>query len=231
VKTTSCTGHFVTGLAIVLTLARCGSPENDATPPTSPVDGAPGEPARPAADEVTAYVRVVDLQGSPVSGVTPIATARPNAFDKPVAQGALTDDDGKSWIRLPTESWLYVRGWDPTLRMFANNLYEVPPGEAPIGEELKLIMVEGGAIRAQLVDHSGRPVIKENVGLMMFHPERGPWWPGEGDTDENGFVTFAPVPAGKYVIKMKAVRSGQIEVPDVLLLPRGEADLGRIQLR
>ena len=58
---------------------------------------APAQPPQAAASPgqmVTANVITVDLDGRPLSGMMPIASTYPNAFDAPVARGQATKDDG-----------------------------------------------------------------------------------------------------------------------------------------
>lgn len=178
----------------------------------------------------TARVRVVGLDGSPLSGMLPIATETPNAFDAPVAKGKPTDSQGRGTIVLDPNRWLYVRAWDPQLRFFANNYFEVPSGNAAVRDELQIVMVEGATLKARLFRADGSPAAHENVGLMMFHPDKGPWWPSEADTDDAGNVQFSRVPAGKFLLALKTSQSGRIDLPAVFLPPGGETDLGNVQL-
>lgn len=175
-------------------------------------------------------VRVVGLDQQPLRDMLPIATETPNAFDKPLAQGKPTDAQGRSSLVLDPNRWLYVRAWDPTLRFFANNYFDVPAGQADVAEELVVVMVEGARLRATLFTPEGNPVANENVGLMMFHPEKGPWWPAEADTDTAGNVVFERVPAGQFLLALKTVHSGRIDLPAVFLPPAGDTHLGNIQL-
>ncbi len=175
-------------------------------------------------------VRVVGLDQQPLSGMLPIATEKPNAFDEPVARGKPTDAHGKSSLILDPNRWLCVRAWDPQLRFFANNYYDVPAGKADVSEELLIVMVEGARLKARLFAPDGAPAANENVGLMMLHPEKGPWWPAEANTDDEGNVVFDRVPAGQFLLTLKTVKSGRIDLPAVFLPPAGETDLGKVQL-
>lgn len=216
------------------------------TPPEPPPASEPTEPTKPpapaaatdapeavaAAPEgtVVAQVRAVDLDGAPIAGIIPIAAAQANAFDPPAAEGAPTDADGRGALAIPAHSWMYVRGWDPELKRFANNIYDIPPGEGVIADELTLIMVDAATIEMTLYDAEGAPVADEAVGLMMLHPERGPWWPAESHTDAAGVARFPNVPPGAYQLRIKAAESGMIELPTITLLPDAVKDLGAVGL-
>jgi hypothetical protein len=215
----------------LLAVLGCGQ---DTSPGLQPAPASPPKSAthaRPAATHITARVRVVDVDGQPLPGMTPIATVQANAFDAPVATGPPTGADGVSSIALPAGGWLCVRAWDPNRRMFANNYFDVLPGDGERVEDMDVVMAPGASLEVALVSPEGTLAASENVGLMMFHPTKGPWWPGEADTDANGHVRFDCVPAGKYTIKLKALRSGQIEVGEVTLSPGGSTDLGTVTLR
>lgn len=224
-------------------LAGCGgSNEDDAAPATTAppassqtavpeADGAPATATAPAADVIPANVRVVGLDGKPEPGMMPIVTRQPNAFDPYIAAGRPTGDDGESVVPIPREEHLYVRAWDPAMKMFANNFVEVWPKQGNVAKDIQIQMVEGATLRARLVGADRAPAAGENVGLMMLHDTFGPWWPAEGDTSADGAVRFSRVPAGKFLIKLKAVKSGQVEVADVFLPPGGETDLGTLLLR
>ena len=218
----------VVGALAMTAIAGCGGPEEELGPSNETGDG----PAQSlAAEEVGFRVRVVDLRGRPLEGMVPIATKKPNAFDKPVAWGKPTDARGRGEIVLASDSALCLRAWDPEGNLFTNNYFDIPAGRRTAEKRLEIVMVEGAVLTVQLVDPDGRPAALENVGLMMFHPTKGPWWPGEGDTDGEGRVSFSPVPAGQYVIKMKAIRSGTIELPGVMIRPGETVDLGKVALQ
>lgn len=218
-------GPLVIGAAVVcaMVLWRYAGPR-----PDTDVGSRPKPPG--GSDESAVRVRVVNLEGRPLAGMIPIATETPNAFDAPVSEGRPTGEDGRSRLALDPSRWLYVRAWDPALRFFANNYFDIPPGPSPVQDELEIVMVEGAVLRVQLLAWDGRPAADENVGLMMFHPDKGPWWPGETDTDKEGNAVFARVPAGKFLLTMKALYSGRIELPAVYLPPGGEVNLGTVQL-
>ncbi len=204
--------------------------EVDAEPVTG--DTEPQEP--PTQEEPrrqVARVRVVDLDGNPVAGIHPIATTRPNAFDEPVTQGPPSGSDGRSRIAIDPDQWLYIRAWDPTLARFANNYYEAPPGDAPVTRELELIVVPHAALRMRLTDADGRPVVEQPVGIMMSHPDRGPWWPTESVTDADGDVVFTPVPAGSYLLTIQTEQAGRTQLPEVHLPPGIEQDIGAVPLQ
>ena len=215
----------------MLTILGCGqdSPSDLEPAPASPPESA--APAQPGTSHITARVRVVDMAGQPLPGMTPIATTQANAFDAPVAAGPPTDANGVSGIVLPAGGWLCVRAWDPSRGMFANNYFDVLPGDGEQVEDMDMMMAPGASLEAVLLASDGTPAASENVGLMMFHPAKGPWWPGEADTDANGHVRFESIPPGRYTVKLKALRSGQVEIGEVSLSPGGSTDLGTVRLR
>jgi hypothetical protein len=214
-------------------LLGCGNDEK------TPVEKAPATAAESSGPRTgvkakkitTAPVLVVDLAGRPLSDMLPIATDQPNAFEKPVVQGELTGVDGRSVLTLPRDEHLYVRAWDPAMRMFPNNFYEVLAPTGDRTETMTITMVEGATLAMTLLDAAQQPVANENVGLMMFHDVHGAWWPAEGDTDADGRVVFERVPPGKYTMKLKAIKSGALEIGGVNLPPGGETDLGPIILQ
>jgi len=214
-----------------LTVLGCGQEDSSNLQPGPTSSPRSATSAGPSAIHITARVRVVDMDGQPLPGMTPIATAQANAFDAPVATGPPTSADGTSSIALPAGGWLCVRAWDPNRRTFANNYFDVLPNPGERIEDMDVMMAPGASLEAVLVSPEGNPAASENVGLMMFHPTKGPWWPGEADSDADGHVRFDCVPAGKYTVKLKAIHSGQIEIGDVTLAPGGHTDLGTVTLR
>ena len=162
----------------------------------------------------------------------PIATTQPNAFDAPVAKGTLTDAEGKSSLSLVRGQYLYVRAWDPTRRMFANNYFDVMAGDVNASTDpLTVVMAPGAALRVALVGPDHKPAADTEVELMMAHPQKGPWWPDKAKTDARGAASFPCVPPGKYIVRMKAQSGGQIELSDVALPPGGDTDLGTVSLQ
>ncbi len=214
---------IVVGMACVL--AGCG---DDSKPSPQTTNPATREPKPGSA--ITARVRIVDLLGNPLANMAPIATRQPNAFDEPFAKGPLSGSDGYSSIVLDTTQWLYVRAWDPATRYFANNYFDVPPGDAPVDKTLEITMAPGATLKAHLSGAGGGPVGNETVGLMMLHPDKGPWWPCEACTDAEGGVVFSPVPPGRFLLRFKAAESGAAELPEVSLEPGGICDLGSVPL-
>ena len=189
-------------------------------------------PSGPAATRgLTGRVEVVDLRDKPLPGMVPIATTTPNAFDAPVAEGEPTDTAGRGEILLPGDTRVYVRAWDPTFEWFANNFFDVPPGGGTETPLMRIVMVRGASLDAVLMNPDGTPARNTNVGLMMFHPTKGAWWPAEADTDASGAVHFPALPAGAYTIKLKTLEGGSIDLPDVALSPGGHTDLGIVTLR
>ena len=229
-------GMFLLPLLLILILSACGNQETETTdiPKQPPVQTPSAQPAPPPQTPQRNYSRAtviaVDLQGKPVPGVFPIATQSANALDKPIAQGQLTSPDGTSVIDIPKGQNLFIRAWDPAFQKFANNFWEVLPSDGEVDEDMLIQMVEGATLEATLLAPDGQPVANENVGLMLFHPTQGPWWPGQGDTDDTGLINFGRVPAGQYTLKLKALASGQIELGSVMISPGESANLGVITL-
>ncbi len=224
-------------LPIVLALAvSCSEPAppapKEATPPASAATPAPVIPvAPPVADGASLRLKAIDLQGKPLSGMVPIATRNPNATDYPVASGAPSSADGAAILAVPAGELVYVRMWDPTFQSFANNYYDVDVGADVPDQVLEITMVPGASVTATLVTGANAPAARENVGLMMFHPVKGAWWPAESTTDDQGVVRFPNVPAGRYSVKLKALGSGEASVPDVALPPGVAIDLGTVALQ
>lgn len=230
----------VRGLYIVLAvLVAAGCGVNDAepagdTPTATPPEASASSPVEQTAssdDTALARVLVIDMNGNPMANMVPIATTQPNAFTKPIATGQPTGADGRGYVTIPTDQWLYVRAWDPTKRMFANNYFDVLPGKAETTDVMEIVMVPGASLSAVVVDRSGVPIADSPIGMMMAHPTRGPWWPAESRTDEHGRVVFESVPAGKYQVTLEIPGGQHIELPEVALPPSGSADLGPLALQ
>jgi hypothetical protein len=96
---------------------------------------------------------------------------------------------------------------------------------------MEIVMVPGASLDLALMRPDGTPVADTNVGIMMFHPSKGPWWPSEADTDKTGTVHFPALPAGKYMIRLKALGMDRIDLPDVDLPPGGHTNLGQVTLQ
>lgn len=216
---------LATGAVVVWLLVR----------PIGPVRPTPADQPRAdahaQAESVVARVRVVDLEGRPLAHMAPIATRRPNAFDEPVARGELTGPDGSGTVVLPPGQRLCVRAWDPTLKLFSNNYYDVMPDSGTQTELMTLAMAPGASLRAALVAANGDPAANMRVRLMMSHPTEGPWWPDRADTDQTGAVEFPSLPAGTYTIRIETQDAGQLEIPEVDLPPGGHTDLGTLALQ
>ncbi len=211
--------------------AACGSEEQAAPMSATPPPLSAASVVFPTSNAITAHVEVVDLAGMPLAGMIPIATATSNAFDAPVATGAPTEANGRGTVLLPAAQRLYVRAWDPSNAYFANNFYDIPPGQGTETELMRITMVRGASLRMVLHTSDNAPVANTNVGLMMFHPAQGPWWPSETDTDADGVAFFPALPAGTYTLKLKALDAGIIDIPGVELSPGGQTDLGKVVLR
>ncbi len=210
-------------LLVLAMLSGCWS--SQPAPQPAPAEAAP-QPSK-----AIAHIMAVDLEGHPVSGVAPIATTQPNAFDEPVAHGPLTKEDGTSDMTLPGDQRLYVRAWDPDLKKFANNYYEVQPTPGAETEVMRITMVPGASLDAVVLAKDGTPIPDTNIGIMMFHPAKGAWWPAQADTDARGAVHFPALPAGIYTLKIKAATGAETEVKEVKLPPDGKADLGSVTLQ
>jgi hypothetical protein len=206
----------------------CGAPE---PPPASP---APAETAAPeagqavAGEAVSVPVVAVGLEGQPLPDIRPIATRRANAFDEPLARGPLTDADGRSHIALEGDDVVFVRGWDPNHRRFANNHWEILPDEAVGREALELQMVPGGILRLEALTPDDTPMSHADIRLMLVHSSAGPWWPTRGRTDGTGAVVFPVVPAGRWTLHLLGPGDEQAEVRGVEIQPRGRTDLGAV---
>jgi hypothetical protein len=90
-------------------------------------------------------------------------------------------------------------------------------------------MAKAASLHALLLRPDGAPAANETVRLMMFHPKRGPWWPGEAKTNDGGAVAFDRVPPGMFAVQMECP-SGRLRAEDVTLLPGESGDLGPITL-
>ncbi len=196
------------------------------TPPTTQAATPP-----PSAKTVVAHMKVVDMEGNPVANMLPIATKRPNAFDTPIAKGGMTGVNGLGTLTLPSDLWLFVRAWDPAKKLFANNYYDVLPGEAPPAEELKIVMLPGSSLETEVVGADGSAVGNQFVGLMMSHPTRGPWWPAETETDAVGRARFDSLPPGQYTLTIETRDGRQVDVPATMFLPGKPTRLGPVILR
>ena len=114
------------------------------TPEPTPV--MPAEPPQSAPAQVTVNIVAVDLDGRPLANMMPIASRQPNAFDAPLVRGALTREDGAGSLVIPAAEHLYLRAWDPDLKMFANNYLEVVPGAEIDLAPLKVTMAPGASL-------------------------------------------------------------------------------------
>lgn len=210
-------------------LAGCGQSE-PARPAAAPTPTP--APTAKAANPIIVPIKVVGLDKQPLANMMPIATSQPNAFNKPVAKGELTNVEGRSSIALTNGQHVYLRAWDPTRRMFANNYFEVFAGGTAVPKNpLTVVMASGAALEVTLLKPDHKPAANADVGLMMFHPQKGPWWPDETHTNAQGVARFPSIPPGKFTIKLKAAGAGQIEIPDVALPPAGSTNLGAVILQ
>lgn len=243
-------GIFIAlGLALLLA-GGCSDPEPESPPErdpvteeaATPVETAPSEPPENTATETPtgeadetpptlfATIKVVDLAGEALPGMTPIVTRQPNAFDPPVATGTATGLDGQGSIRFKTGEHLYLRAWDPALRFFPNNFFEVLPGGSRIDGELVIQMVPSMNLEAQFFLPDGEPARDQAVALMLFHPDRGPWWPAEARSDAEGVAAFPNLPAGEFVLRFKVESGPRLERGQTPLPPASSVNLGPISL-
>ncbi|NUM54651.1 MAG: hypothetical protein HUU46_13485 [Candidatus Hydrogenedentes bacterium] len=176
-------------------------------------------------------VRVVDMDGRPVANMLPIATKQANAFDTPVAQGELTGTDGSGVLHVPSDQYVYVRAWDPAKQWFANNYYDVLPGNQAPDEALIVTMLPGATLDVEVMNADGAPVGAQPVGMMMSHPVHGPWWPSETSTDEQGRAKFGPIPPGRYAITIETRDHKSVDLVEQVLLPGKTTHAGPVTLR
>lgn len=161
----------------------------------------------------------------------PIATRQPNAFDMPVVKGDFSGTDGITTLEVPGNEYLYVRAWDPAKRMFANNYYDVLPGNASPSEILQITMLKGAMLKTDIMGPDGSPIANQPIGMMMRHPVHGPWWPSEAQTDEQGRAQFGPLPPGRYGITVESRDHLHVELPEQTLLPGQTITIGPLTLR
>ncbi len=178
---------------------------------------------------VTGKVFIIDSTGKPLENIASIATEKPNAFDEPIARGNLSGPDGVSIIQIPKNKAVFIRAWDPILHYFPNNYFEIHPTDADYLEDMQVLMLEASAIEFQLFDEEDQPVMGENVGLMMYHPKLGPWWPCDGHTDMEGNIQFKPIPPGMYNLRIKTERGMILEIKEVKIPPASTINLGKIK--
>ncbi|MCL4217428.1 MAG: hypothetical protein KJ052_10560, partial [Candidatus Hydrogenedentes bacterium] len=205
----------------------------ETSPPTSPAEQpeAQEQPEASPGSPVQAEVTVVDLKGQPLANILPIATANPNAWDNPIATGGPTDSEGKTRIVVPVGEWLCLRAWDPSLRYFANNYYEILPVLGDHIEPMTIIMAQSASFELRLLRADGQPAANETVRLVLFHPSQGPWWPAESTSDAEGKVRFDAVPPGQFLMRLEATGGGQIDIPDVTLPPGSSVKMGDVTLQ
>jgi hypothetical protein len=217
---------YALGVLLAVLSACGGEPAATPKPPVEPAQTAPTVDP----NKVYATVVAVDLSGEPLAGLHPIATAQRNAFDTPLVTGPATDANGTSTLVLPSGQTLFVRAWDPTGGYFSNNYFDVlPSAEGNIGE-MQVVMVASASLSATLFAPGEVPAANTDVGIMLFHPTEGPWWPDKANTDASGSVHFPTLPAGTYTLRLKASPELNLELPGIELPPGGEAKLGRVML-
>ena len=65
--------------------------------------------------------------------------------------GEPANDKGEAGLYIPPDQTLYIRGWDFSTAMFANNYYDVFPGPVTETGVMTLSMVPASTVRAELV--------------------------------------------------------------------------------
>jgi hypothetical protein len=230
-------------IVAVLLLAGCWGEQEAPSPPPPSVEPettqeaapppSPTPDAKPSAskDTIRSVVQLRDLAGNPLAGMGAIATESPNAFDAPVAKSTETNEAGEGHIILPAGRELYVRGWDPDLKYFANNFYNVLKGDGSQTQTLVLTMVEASEAVAQLETPDGAPLVNMAVQVMLSHPTQGPWWPSRGETNSAGLLTLSPLPPGQFNLELRTKTAGSLELPATVLPPGETAVLGKLTLR
>ncbi|HNZ47705.1 MAG TPA: hypothetical protein PLY90_01300 [Candidatus Hydrogenedentes bacterium] len=217
------------GLLFVGMFSGCSCREKEDPPRTPPA--APPQESKETDLVFYAPVKTVDRAGNPLRGMLPIATRSPNAFDKPLAQGKPTDADGLSSIRFALTEKIALRAWDPQLFFFPNNFFDVLPGSGNAKDPLVVVMVEAGTLEAVLILPDGTPAAGENVGLMMFHPVHGPWWPAEAESNEKGEVVFPNLPPGSFILRLKVESGATLETPEQYIAPGENTHMGVLYLK
>jgi len=210
--------------ALVLWMIACGLAACGGQQPAP-------EPAAPAPGKATATVTLVDLEGKPIAGVAAIAVTEPNAFNKPVAEGAVSGPDGVSTITIPQGQHLYIRGWDSEMRYFTNSFLDVTAEQGMTLPPMTVTMVEGCALDALMRTAEGLPAANVEVELTMAHPSRGPWWPARAITRADGVFHLRSVPAGRFNLEFKTSDGRAARRDDVEFQPASRTDLGIVTLQ
>ena len=230
----ACAGSSVACFIIAFALSGCGgesepiedaqeklpAPTAEALPEVGPIPEGHG----------VAYVKTVDLQGTALPGMIPIATLKSNAFDEPLVSGAPTGADGISYVFLPKLPRVFVRAWDPKLKRFAGNFYEVLPQDGEATDLMRITMPESTTAIAIIVDANGVPEPRMAVRIMLHHPKEGPWWPAETVTTPEGIALFENLPPGEYRLELFAPDGRKTELAGAVLPPGVNTSLGTITL-
>ena len=207
------------------------SPVKESSQETMPTKKTPNDPTTKVSGvpsgETLVHVQALDRAGQPLAGLIPIATLQPNAFDEPLAKGEPTDTNGMGTVSVPSNKKVFVRIWDPSFQLFANNYLDVPSEN----ESTQVQMITGATIEIALVTADNKPLPDTAVSLMMVHPRIGPWWPGESVTDKNGRIIFGPVPAGQFNLLLQTKSTGKAEVTEVVLMPGERKNIGSVCLQ
>lgn len=194
-------------------------------------DEKPPVPSQPAGDGyVTASISVIGLDGTPIGGMTPIATDTANAFNPPIATGPATDAQGRSQMRIPRDRVSFVRAWDPKGAFFATNFFEIPPSDAGTATPaMTITMAAAVSLQGVLTDTGGDTLPATTVDLMLEHPAKGAWWPARATTDGSGAFFIPSVPPGEYTLSLRS-NAGAARIDGLALKPDAAVDLGFIRL-
>jgi len=189
----------------------------------------PGPEKKSPSPWVTGKIFIIDSTGKPLENMAGVATEKPNAFDEPIARGNLSGPEGISTIQIPKNKAVFIRAWDPILHYFPNNYFEIAPTDADYLEDMQVVMLEASSIELRLLDKDSQPISNKSVGLMMFHPKLGPWWPCDSLTDEAGNTQFTPLPAGMYNLRIRTENGMILEIKEVKIPPHSSINLGIVK--
>ena len=224
-------------ILVCLSGCFCRPPAESNTPAGSvgqtPAAASPNTTAVPTpasgqtSPQIIADILVVSLDNTPLKGMIPIVTERPNAFDPPPYRGDPTDERGYTRFTFPADRRWCLRAWDPELKWFANNFLEVAPSDEDAGLDGTIVMAPSSAAACLITDASGTPLANRPVELMLIHPKQGPWWPSRQTTSAEGTVLFSQLPPGHFDLEFRIDGTSR-RLPDVPLPPGGALNLGAV---
>ncbi len=196
---------------------RFGDPSDERkTPPVSAV--------------IYSNITVVDMEGVPLAGLTPIATDTPNAFNPPVVSGPASDANGETKLELPRNLHLFIRAWDAELRYFATNYVEILPLQTGNeSEPVRIVMAPGASISGAIEDANGAPIADASVEVMLRHAELGDWWPAQTSADSAGKFSIESLPPGPFSIEV-STPMGAATLSEMMLQPGGLTDIGVLRV-